>query len=79
MNNENEASIPASDGVRSVDVQTEVNRTGHLFRVVLSVGLSLWWRGYTHGRHREEELLIEGARPVPGRSKKVDAKPKPPR
>lgn len=51
----------------------------HLFRLVLGVGRSLWWRGYSHGRHREEELLVEGARPAPPRGKAVGAKPKPPR
>lgn len=51
----------------------------HLLRVALGVGLSLWWRGYSHGRHREEELLIEGAQPAPGRGKKVGAEPKRPR
>jgi transposase-like protein len=51
----------------------------HLLRVALGVGLSLWWRGYMQGKHREEELLIEGPRPAAGRGKKVGAKPKPPR
>lgn len=54
-------------------------KLGHLLRVVFGVGMSLWWRGYSHGRHREDELLIEGARPARGRGKEVGAKPRPPR
>lgn len=54
-------------------------KLAHLMRLALGVGLSLWWRGYSHGRHRQEELLIEGARPAPGRGKEKGAKPKPPR
>lgn len=54
-------------------------KLAHLLRVAMGVGLSLWWRGYSHGRHRGDELLIEGARPATGRGKKVGAKPKPPR
>lgn len=49
-------------------------KLAHLFRVVMSVGRSLWWCGYSQGRHREEELLIEGARPAPGRGKQVGAR-----
>ena len=30
------------------------------------VGLSLWWRGYTHGKHPEVELLVERASPATG-------------
>ena len=51
----------------------------HLFRVVLSVGLSKFWRGYSHGRHREEELLIEGNEPAKGRGRPKGWKPRPPR
>lgn len=54
-------------------------KLAHLFRVVMSVGHSLWWCGYSHGRHREVEFLIEGARAAPGRGRQVGAKPKPPR
>lgn len=51
----------------------------HLLRVALGVGLSMWWRGYSHGRHRDEELLIEGARPAAGRGRPVGSRPQPPR
>ena len=51
----------------------------HLVRVVMGVGQSLWWRGYTHGRHRVEELLIEGPQPARGRGPKKGAKPRIPR
>lgn len=49
-------------------------KLAHLFRTVMSVGRSLWWCGYSHGRHREEELLIEGPQAAPGRGKQVGAK-----
>lgn len=42
-------------------------KVAHLFRVVISVGRSLWWSGYSLGRHREDELLIEGARSASSR------------
>lgn len=51
----------------------------HLFRVVMSVGLSEFWRGGAHGRHREEELLIEGNEPAKGRGWPKGWKPRPPR
>lgn len=51
----------------------------HLFRAAMAVGLSLWWRGYTHGKHREEELLVEGDRPAKGRGRPKGWKPRPPR
>lgn len=44
-------------------------RLKHLFKVAMSVGLSRWWRNYSHGSHREVELLIEGDRPVKTRGK----------
>lgn len=31
----------------------------------LSVGLSHFWRGYTHGKHRKHEILATGPRPFP--------------
>ena len=54
-------------------------RLKHLFRCAMTMGLSQWWRGYMHGKHREEELLIEGARPAKGRGRPKGWKPKPPR
>jgi transposase-like protein len=54
-------------------------KLSHLLWVALSVGLSRWWRGYTHGHHREEELLIEGDLPAPGRGRPKGWMPKPPR
>jgi hypothetical protein len=47
----------------------------HAFRRALSVGLSTWWRGYTHGSHRKDELLIEGAEPALGRGRQPDWRP----
>lgn len=54
-------------------------KLGHLLRYAFGIGISFWWRGYTHGHHRKDELLIEGPRAAQGRGKKVGAKPKPPR
>ena len=51
----------------------------HLVRAAMAVGLSLWWRGYTHGKHREEELLVEGDRPAKGRGRPKGWRPMPPR
>lgn len=51
----------------------------HVLRHALSVGLSLWWRGYTHGHHRKEELLIEGAQPALGRGRQPGWKATKPR
>jgi transposase-like protein len=54
-------------------------KLAHLFRHALSVGHSLWFRGYTHGHHRKVELLVEGAMPAPGRGRPPGWKPKKPR
>ena len=55
------------------------NRFRHLLRTALRVGMSLWWRGYTHGHHRTEELLIEGPQPALGRGRQPGWKPMTPR
>lgn len=54
-------------------------RLRQVFNVALGVGLSQWWRNYTHGHNRDEELLVEGARKVKTRGKPKGWKPKPPR
>jgi len=54
-------------------------RLKHLLKTALGVGMSKWWRGYSQGRHREEELLIEGPQPAKTRGKKKGWKAKPPR
>lgn len=51
----------------------------HLLKSVLSVGMSHWWRGYTQGKHRLEELLIEGPKTAKTRGRPKGWKPKPPR
>ncbi len=51
----------------------------HVLKTALSVGLSQWWRGYSHGHNRKEELLIEGNREVKTRGKPKGWVPKPPR
>lgn len=59
------------------------NSTGdkldNLLKTALSVGPSRWWRGFTHGSHRGDELLLEGARPISTRGKPKGWQPKPPR
>lgn len=55
------------------------DRLKHLLKAALSVGLSRWWRNYSHGHHRDEELLVEGPREAKTRGKKPGWKPKPPR
>lgn len=54
-------------------------KLAHLFMTALSVGMSWWWRGYSHGVHRENELLVEGDRPAKARGKRTGWKDKPPR
>jgi transposase-like protein len=51
----------------------------HVLKTALSVGLSQWFRGYSHGHNRTEELLIEGDREVKTRGKPKGWTPKPPR
>jgi transposase-like protein len=55
------------------------NKLKHLLTVALNVGESQWWVNYTHGHHRTDELLIEGAQPARGRGKKRGATKRPPR
>ena len=49
-----------------------------LLGFALGVGLSQWWRGYTHGRHRETELRIDGEFAAPARGRPKGWEPKPP-
>jgi hypothetical protein len=55
------------------------NKLRHILKTALSVGPSLWWRGYTHGRHRAEELLIEGPQSAKGRGRREGWEPRVPR
>jgi transposase-like protein len=55
------------------------DRLKHLLKSALGVGLSLWWRNYSHGHHRDEELLLEGPQEAKTRGKKKGWKPRPPR
>lgn len=41
----------------------------HLLQVALSFGMSWWWRRYSHGKHRQEELLLEGNQPAKARGR----------
>jgi transposase-like protein len=54
-------------------------RLKHLLRTALWVGESIWWRGFTHGRHRSEELRVDGPSPAPGRGRKPGARLRPPK
>lgn len=36
-----------------------------LMNVALNVGTSVFWNGFTHGKHRKNELLHSGPRPAP--------------
>lgn len=51
----------------------------HLLKAVFGVGLSQWWRGYGQGRHRLDELLIEGPQEAKTRGKPKGWRAKPPR
>lgn len=55
------------------------NRFKHLLQEALWVGMSWWWRGYTHGKHRQQELLVEGNQPAKARGRPKGWKPKPPK
>ncbi|KPF70058.1 hypothetical protein IP84_04245 [beta proteobacterium AAP99] len=55
------------------------DRLKHLMRLALSVGLSQFWRGYTHGKHRSHEMLIEGPKPAKPRGRRVGWEPMPAR
>lgn len=41
----------------------------HLFKLICSVGISEYWRGFTHGNHRKVELLVLGEEPAPSSGK----------
>jgi hypothetical protein len=71
----------AVEGAWRVDTRrlSTKDRVQHLFLHSLSVGLSQWWRGYTHGHHREEEFLLEGDRNSKGRGRKPGWKAMKPR
>ena len=43
-------------------------------KIATSVGESIYWKGFTHGKHRTTEILATGAEPVPS-SGKPKAKP----
>lgn len=53
-------------------------RLKHLLRHALKVGTSSWWRGYSHGKHREEEFLLEGNREAVGRGRRPGWNARPP-
>ena len=41
----------------------------NLLGYVMGVGISAWWRGYSHGKHRTTELLVDGERPAKARGR----------
>jgi transposase-like protein len=40
------------------------SRIGHLLSVLGRVGESLFWNNYSHGKHRDHELLVDGTLPA---------------
>lgn len=50
-----------------------------LLHAAMGVGLSLWFRGFVQGKHREVELLVEGERPAEGRGREKGWESKLPR
>lgn len=54
-------------------------KLGHLLSMVGRVGMSRWWRGFSHGHHRDHELLVDGTQEVKARGRPKGWKPKPPR
>lgn len=43
------------------------------------VGLSLWWRNFSHGQHREHEILVDGVLAAKPRGRRKGWTPPPPR
>lgn len=54
-------------------------KLGNLLSLLGRVGHSLWWCGYSHGKHRDHEILVDGTLPAKGRGRAKGWKPKPPR
>lgn len=54
-------------------------KVGHLLSLLGRVGMSLWWRGYSHGEHRDHEILVDGTLPAKARGRPKGQKPKAPR
>jgi transposase-like protein len=54
-------------------------KLGSLLSLLGRVGRSLWWCGYSHGKHRDHEILVDGTLPAEGRGRKKGWKPKSPR
>lgn len=50
-----------------------------LLRYACAAGMSMWWRGFFQGKHRDHELLLEGNQPAKGRGRPKGWKPRPPR
>lgn len=54
-------------------------KLGHLLSMVGRVGMSWWWRNFSHGQHRGHELTVEGNLPAKARGRPMGWNPKPPR
>lgn len=54
-------------------------KLAHLVMTALGVGESVWWRNFSHGAHRQVELLVEGPRTAKPRGKEKGWQPKLPR
>jgi hypothetical protein len=44
-------------------------KLAHLLSMVGRVGMSLWWRGFSHGAHRDHEILVDGTKPAKARGR----------
>lgn len=54
-------------------------KVSHLLSMVGRVGKSLWWRNFSHGKHRGHEILVDGTRPAKARGRPKNWKPLPAR
>lgn len=54
-------------------------KLSHLLAMVGRVGMSLWWRGFSHGVHRGHEILVDGTKEAKARGRPKGQKPRPPR
>lgn len=54
-------------------------KLAHLLSMIGRVGMSLWWSNFSHGKHRDHEILVDETRPAKARGRPKGWKPKPPR
>ncbi len=54
-------------------------KLAHLLSMAGRVGMSLWWTNFSHGKHRDHEILVDGTRPAKARGRPKGWEPKAPR